>query len=494
MSQGSGYAGYSFDAANHFAQPDPAAFYNPQNRRENSHASIVSARRVAGNQAAPEHVYSHALRVGYLNYLLQPRKRVAVTPAPARSSSSYNSSAGAILAEFSVGSKSAKLPKVDFVTVLQRRLEGVITGREPGKEFKDQLIKRTFAVFLNQLMDPRWRMGVMKSRRAEDMILIFISHATRELQSAVQAGGLAGVTKENVGLLVDRHVALFIRIIVLCLRDNGWATAHSEVVNKLSTLESKMLAHDKNLVDSLNSNSTQQPAQITEEVPLSHDVQEMPYVQTVARIFRISLTQAQNDINRNRQAWSDTIAMKELKQYGARIHAGGKTTLTADDFDTDEAYESWRAGELAYIPQMQEAMVTANPGLASIDIDGDQSNGFQAHTDGAEGIFTFIPPNPREYFRILLKMCFDNHAGPAAEGEGDEVFPPVLSFEELSLVEACATRWRVPSFSKSVLMLSLIREMHSESRADLDTLDKAFEYHKTEAAVPWAEWTIPDVS
>ncbi|KAF3939879.1 hypothetical protein ABW19_dt0208749 [Dactylella cylindrospora] len=480
----------SHDAGGYYGQPESSAYY-PQNRRENSQASILSARRVAGNQAAPEHVYSHALRVGFLNYLLQPRKRVAVTPAPiTRSNSSYSSSAGAILAEFSVGSKSAKLPKVDFVTVLQRRLEGVITGREPGKEFKDQLIKRTFAVFLNQLMDPRWRQQVTKSRRAEDMILIFISHATRELQSAVTAGGLAGVTKENVGLLVDRHVAFFIRVIVLCLRDNGWATGHSEVVNRLSTLESKMLAHDTNLVEAQN--SAQQPAQITEEVPLSYLVQEMPYVQTVARIFRVSLTQAQNDINRNRQVWSDTIAMKELKLYGARIHAGAKATLTADDFDTDEGYEAWKAGELEYVPQMQEAMVTANPGLAAIDIDGEQANGFQSHTDGAEGIFTFIPPNPREYFRVLLKMCLDNHAGPTADSESDEVFPPVLSFEELSLMEACATRWRIPAFSKSVLLLSLVREMYAESRADLDTIDKGFEYMKAEVTTKWTDWTITD--
>ncbi|KAF3907511.1 hypothetical protein AA313_de0201247 [Arthrobotrys entomopaga] len=477
------------DAAGYY-QPESTAAYQPQNR-QSSHASVISARRVAGSQATPEHVYSHALRVGFLNYLLQPRKRVVVTqPAPKAASSSYSSSASVLLAEFSSGGKSAKLPKVDFVTVFQRRLEGIVIGREPGKDFKDALVKRTFAVFLNTLIDPERRKVLSKSRRAEDMILLFISRATGELQSAVQTGGLVGVTRENVGLLVDRHVALFIRLIVLCLKDNGWASNHAELVNKLSTLESRMLAHDKNLVDLQT--STQQPTQITEEVPLSYDVREMPYVQTVARIFRISLTQAQNDINRNRQAWSDTIAMKELKLYGARIHAGARATLTADDFDTDAGYEHWKAGELEYIPLMQEAMVTANPGLASIDINGDQVNGFQSHTDGAEGIFTFMPPNPREYFRILLKMCFDNHAGPPAESESDELFPPVLSYEELSLIEACAIRWRIPTFSKSVLTLSLVREMYAENRADLDTLDKAFEYHKAAVTVPWEDWTIPD--
>ncbi|EWC45810.1 hypothetical protein DRE_05147 [Drechslerella stenobrocha 248] len=475
------------DAAGYYAPRELAN--NPQSR-QGSHVSIVSARRVAGTQATPEHVYSHALRIGFLNYLLQPRKRKAVAPAPVKTASSYSSSAGVLMAEFTTGSKSAKLPKVDFMTVLQRRLEGVMTGREPGTEFKDHLVKRTFAIFLNEIMKPDQRKLLSKSRRAEDMILVFISRGTSELQSAVMTGGLAGVTRENVGLLVDRHVALFIRLLVLCLKDNGWASNHAELVKKLSTLESRMLAHDRNLVDAQN--SAQQPAQITEEVPLSYDVREMPYVQTVARIFRLSLTQAQNDVNRNRQAWSDAIAMKELKLYGARIHAGAKATLTADDFDTDEAYETWKVGELEYIPLMQEAMVTANPGLASIDINGDQVNGFQSNTDGAEGIFTFIPPNPREYFRVLLKMCFDNHAGPAAESESDDYHPPVLSFEELSLIEACAVRWRIPAFSKGVMVLSLIREMYTESRADLDTIDKAFEFIKASVTTPWQYWTIPD--
>jgi len=47
--------------------------------------------------------------------------------------------------------------------------------------------------------------------------------------------------------MVDRHLALFVRLLSLILKDNGWATERPELATRLATLERKLLKHDEDL-------------------------------------------------------------------------------------------------------------------------------------------------------------------------------------------------------------------------------------------------------
>ena len=480
--------------------------------------STVSAHRRSRFQVGNDECYSFALRAGLLNYLLQPRRRVTTTSTPtpaAAPKKSYSSSAADIMQEFTRAgaSRSTKLPKVDFLTTLQKRLEGVVTGREHNREYNDANIRRTFAVFLNQLMEPRWRGSVNKSRRAEDLILIFVAHATRELTSAVQSGSVAGVSPENVGLLVDRHIALFVRLLLLCVKDNGWASGHPELVTRLSTLESKLLMHDQNLVEATSTpaHSTTQHTQTTEEAALTYSVTEMPLVQTVARVFQVPISTVQNDINKHRSEWTDAAAVADLRTYTDNVNLSRSGALTGDDFDTDAGYDVWKKDEIRAVGGIIAQMVSNNldlrsvgsstnhPGHASMNDSptsmnspiGSGSNGYGE----PDSRYTFIPPSARNFLRVLFKTCliYDlQNPGDPAVPHGEEYVIPILNKESVALIEECCLRWRVPQFSKAVLLLDAVRDNYAEGKLDLDAVDKAFEYLRGSVTTSWEQWTISD--
>jgi len=389
-------------------------------------------------------------------------------------------------------------------------LEGVVTGREQAREYKDPNIKRTFAVFLNKLMEPKWRASMVKSRRAEDLILIFVGHSTRELNTAMNAGTLTGVSSENVGLLVDRHVAMFVRLILMCLKDQ-WSSSSGELVAKLSTLESKLLAHDQNLAE----NATTAQQQITEEAPLSYSINEMPLAQTVSKIFQVAPTQVQNDINRYRPVWTEDAAIKDLKFYNESLNLMNNYTLKADHFDTDAGYDIWKSEESKAIAILIQQMVTNNPSLATTSsrqsylAPGTPSSEFSGHDSGIdvqsangsqtgdlEGPYTFIPSDPREYFKVLLKFslyaALQSGEPPAEPDVNGYVTMPLYPKDTSILIEECSMRWRLPSYSRASLFLDVIRESYLEQQIDLDALDAVFEYFKEEVIIPWADWTIMD--
>src|ERR1700677_2313 len=177
--------------------------------------------------------YLYALRVAYLSYLLQPRaKRTKHVSRPTALRTNTSTSINDLMKDFTIvrDTKSAKLPR-GFIAILEKRLTGVLMGQERGPEYQDALVKRTFAVFFNALSEKRFKESMEQDRRAEDLVLIFFSKSTSELQKGKPAGD------ESVKPMVDRHLALFVRLLSLILKDNGWATERAELATWLATLE-----------------------------------------------------------------------------------------------------------------------------------------------------------------------------------------------------------------------------------------------------------------
>ena len=157
-----------------------------QNGRHSREPSRQRRKSVSYNDA-----YLYALRVAYLSYLLQPRsKRKRHVPAkPSVTRTDTSASFNELMRDFSRvrDSKSTRYPH-DFVKELEKRLQGILIGRERRQEYQDAVVKRTFAVFLNQLSDPGFKKRMEQDRRAEDLVLIFFSNATKELQKGKAAG------------------------------------------------------------------------------------------------------------------------------------------------------------------------------------------------------------------------------------------------------------------------------------------------------------------
>ena len=416
-------------------------------------------------------------------------------------------------------SKSTRSPH-GFVVEVEKRLTGVLMGKEKRPEYQDSVVKRTFAVFLNTLSEQAFKKRMEKDRRIEDLVLIFFSNATKELQKGKPPGD------EGVKLMVDRHVALFVRLLSFVLKDNDWSKEKPELVTRLSTLESKLLSHDQDLSTPQGNGAG---STVEEIVPLSYEVKDMPLVQVVGRIFGLRNTMLQSDLDKHRSTWTEKAALQDLKTYQTHLNLGTRRTLGSQDFDLEDAYESWKRAEAPELSQMMLAIMQAKPDLAKTTVGSnlpqlhgqingtstsessyseisralslhseepssyimDQSfdlaslqlgdDGGSNHADDIENVFTYIPPDPRATYRFMLSLALshdlrdENHdaASPAGNTPSN-----LLSKSSVELLNELAARWRIPKFSRAVLFLDVVKEKLAEQEISLDTLDSAFNYVK----------------
>lgn len=481
-----------------------------------------AARRGSGSargkqrDVSAQDAYLFALRVAYLAYLLQPRqKRVQHVPAAPKPVQRSSTSINDLMKDFSLirDSKSTRFPK-DFMSELDKRITGVLVGTERMPEYKDATVKRTFAVFLNEFKKPQFRKSMEKDRRVEDLLLIFFSSATKELSKGKPPGD------DSYKLMVDRHVALFIRLISSALRNHDWARDRPELMTRLQTMEKKLLMHDQDLASEAQRNGGQGGSTVEVEVPRSYEVKDMPLVLVVSRIFAVSYQDVQNDINRYKAVWTEKAALQDLKTYQAHLSLMSNKTLNSDDFDLDDAYQAWRHQEVQDLSQMILAIVQSNPELAKSTPGGSVPQ-FKPHAaaetayhdptrrdssatqngssyvidqpvdvsalsiqdNGADDVpFTFIPPDSRAYYRAILKeaLAYDIADAQLQPSEPTSDVPAfkLLSKQSTELLTEVALRWRLPQFSRLVLFLDVIKERYENQEVDLDTLDAAFNYIK----------------
>ena len=463
--------------------------------------------------------YLYALRIAYLAYLLQPRgRRTQHVPAPQapvqRSSTSIND----LMKDFSLvrDSKSTKFPH-GFMAELEKRLTGVLMGKEKRPEYNDAAVKRTFAAFFNAFSEPSFRKRMEKDRRVEDLVLIFFSNATKELSKGKQQGDDAWK------LMVDRHLALFVRLVSLVLKDHDWVRDRPELTSRLATLESKLLAHDQDLTATPTRNGTSGGTTIEVEIPLSYDVKDMPLVQVVARIFGLRNTMVQSDINKYRSIWTEKAALQDLKTYQTLLNLNLRKTLRNEDFDLDEAYDQWKKGEIHDLSQMMLAIMKSNPELAKSTTGGPPQFGHRTngsdtsdmqypdrrtsdYTEASSYVidqpvdmtnlrsrsqspesspdddktFTFMPSDTRSYYRFIAAqaLTYDLNdkdlQASTSEGTSDPPSTRLLSKQSTELLNEICLRWRIPYVSRLILFLDVVREKFVDQEITLDTLDAAF--------------------
>ncbi|OQD83008.1 hypothetical protein PENANT_c018G00900 [Penicillium antarcticum] len=472
-----------------------------QNEGRHSRNSSLSRRRPLNANVA----YSHAVRVAYLAYLLHPRsRRIQNAPAaparPKRSSTSIHD----LMSDFSLvrDSKSTRIPH-GFVSELEKRLTGVLMGKEKRKEYQDHLVVRTFAAFLNTLKEDSFRKRMEKDRRAEDLVLIFYSNAIKEL------GKGKDHDDDSWKLMVDRHVALFVRLFGLILKDHDWSKDRPELANRLSVLENKLLLQDQDLMEGNGPTSaTEAPGS------LSYNVKDMPLVLHVTKIFGMTTAQAQSEIDKHKSIWTEKAALQDLKTYQAHLNLQTHKTLSRDDFESDEGYENWKKSEGPDLSQMMLAIVQSNPELAKstpgslpqfnpnssehpdlsrtssgrtdrtsyvIDQPLDLSGLTLDETDESD-TYAFIPSDPRAVYRYILAqtLSHDLRDRDLEASQATSDVPSMKLFSKLStemLNELCL-RWRIPNFSRVVLFLDVAQAKFVDNEIDLDTLDSAFTFVK----------------
>ena len=383
-------------------------------------------------------------------------------------------------------------------------------GQYSHPEYKEALVKRTFATFYAQFTEKSFYKNMKETRRPEDLVLIFYSSATKEIQKAKPGD-------DSWKMLVDRHVVLFVRLIQNCLKEGGWQNSHSELYTRMHTLETKLLRNEQNLTD--NSTLSVATNQLQPFVPLSYNVNDMPLVRVVAKVFHVTLATCQQHIDQNRSIWTEQAALQELK-----AHSSLKTrkALKASDFGPVEAYEAWKKAETPELSKMIHHVIQSNPTelskstsspapaprasvaypssyRASIGpeglpypIDGDEAS---PAGDELDFNYIYMPPDSRLYYRTVLLKClqcdFNDPDVPPPDTSGDAPVK-LMSKPSTDLLTELSTRWRVTLPSRMALLIDCIRELYRDQQINLVTLDAAFMYFKDSTDPNWEWWMLAD--
>ncbi|KAK0734038.1 hypothetical protein B0T26DRAFT_686852 [Lasiosphaeria miniovina] len=510
---------------------------NNHSRRVGSVQSVHDGvkRNRAGSRAGQSVVsrddaYSYALRVALLHYLLQPRKkRKEYVNAPKPVSRVHTSSVGDLMKELvPSGSSSIKLPH-NFRHALEKRMSLVLQGVEKMPGYNDPPVKRTFAEAYTAFTAKDFAKSIDKDRKVEPLVLIFYSSATK-------AQGRGKAPDDHAWkVLVDRHLAMFIRLLSSILKDLGGERDRPELVSRLNTLEKKLLTNDQNLF--LDTGQADHSF-VEVDIPLTYEVKDMQMVQAVAKIFGISHSQVQTDLDTNISAWTEDAALKDFKTYQFRLAANMPGTLQRQDFDVDDAFEEWKRHEGPHLARIFAEILSVRPDLRKASTSGndkslpvrpnsmygeDQSYadlgkmlsntdpnalGFdQSVSLGSlslddtstirsvdEPSYTFIPTDPRAVYKAILQYA------TAYDQSQPETDSP-LSEESTDLLIELSGRWRIPQFSRYVTFVEVAtrrfidQEMAPEQLYEcLDLVKQPLPEPKKPSMIQMYTSSLPDIS
>jgi hypothetical protein len=207
------------------------------------------------------------------------------------------------------------------------------------------------------------------------------------------------------------------------------------------------------------------------------------------------------------------------------INAGASFPGRREDFDSDTAYNHWRTLETSHLQQLMVAMVQFKPELAksspstvlpstqpsnvrpgsyyppidspagptvrhssvssrrSLFVNPYDNSGDNDEGDGDDDLpvghhFTFIPPNPRKFYKRLLEHCLiadlEIMLSPEVD-DNDEVSLGILSPPHIELLNECALRWRIGHSYRATCFLDLVKQFFERNDVPMECIPEALQ-------------------
>ena len=219
------------------------------------------------------------------------------------------------------------------------------------------------------------------------------------------------------------------------------------------------------------------------------------------------------------------------------INTGTPPSLRPIDFPDEVSYEEWKHEESRAVYQLMLSMIEGNPGLLKLEPtevlssllsdstekidfrrnapDLNQSkptstqeieqlymgnNGkssrpdfnrrISAHDEHEEIViknnYTFIPDEPRAYYRRLVETCLKAQGNSSLDEDDGSLLSPSV----LALLDECAVRWRVHRAARVALLLDVIRELYDNQDLGIEGINEGFS-----VADDWnySSWPTADV-
>ncbi|KAI0052473.1 hypothetical protein FA95DRAFT_1483448 [Auriscalpium vulgare] len=409
------------------------------------------------------------------------------------------------------GTKSVKFPE-KLLKVLEQRLEDIAMGKDQA--YSDQLLRRTMAVFYGQFKVDSFKRQMKENRKIEELILMFATHATGVLKKDQSLAGDAWKVELN------KHIAQFVKL----LRESLRAVSHvsPELTSRLDMYAAKLAPAAQAPSDSgYDSASTSRDRDSIYSVPgLSINVADMPLVMIVSKLFQIRTDLLQNEVDKLRPFCTERAALLDLKTCLKNINAGEPFPGRREDFDNDAAWQYWRTLETSHLSQLMVVLVQFNPELAKStpsdvlpkrtvarpgsvysayspstrngsissrrsiialsqnlsDIDFNAETIDEEDEVQAGHNFTYIPPNPKKYYKRLLEYCLDADLTAMRDpnvSDDDQVSLGILSHSHIELINECALRWRISQPYRAACFLDLIKQLYERNEVPLDCIPEA---------------------
>ena len=111
--------------------------------------------------------------------------------------------------------------------------------------------------------------------------------------------------------------------------------------------------------------------------------------------------------------------------------------------------------------------------------------------------FTYIPPNPKKYYKRLLELCLERDLAAMHDpnvNDDDQVSLGILSPPHIELINECALRWRISQPYRAACFLDLIKQLYERTEVPLDCVPEALGgIAKVMNEISYDKWPIADV-
>ncbi|KIY65186.1 hypothetical protein CYLTODRAFT_357221 [Cylindrobasidium torrendii FP15055 ss-10] len=433
------------------------------------------------------------------------------------------------------GSKSVKFPE-RLLKVLEQKLQDIAMGRAAG--YSDQLIRRTMAKFYGEYMDPTFKRQLKENRKIEELILKFATQATMVLKKEPTLQG------DGWKLELNNQIAQFIKMLRECLRSVSHVSP--ELLSRLESYSTKLApATSDSGYDSSSTSASAPPAASTSSARIA----DMELVRVVAALFKISDATAQQEVSNIKSLCTAKAALIDLKTCLKNINSGAAFPGRRDDFDSESAWTHWKTLESTHIQQLLLAVVSSKPELGK-SLPSDVSPSYKtsspnprpyhdsgprpyssfdattpasrtpsvssrrsfygiSNTSNSETLneededeiqvghnFTFIPSNPKRFYKRLLEICLlaDLEAMRSPDvDENEEVPLGILSQGHHDLLNECAIRWRIPNSYKATVFMDTIRQFYERDEVPFECIPEALSsIEKAMAELELDNWPAQD--
>ncbi|KAL0089298.1 hypothetical protein F4703DRAFT_1973871 [Phycomyces blakesleeanus] len=371
-----------------------------------------------------------------------------------------------ITEKFSDDSRTDRLTR-EIVRGLMRRLDDIRKGRDTSKpEYQDTRFLSVVTQIKGELQGYRFR----PSGTVNDLVILFTktSEVTLKRSSAMPAA----VYEE-----LNRYTSRFVELVILTLQEDAPSSATPELMEKLRGF----LGPTKSARNNSDRRLSARPS-IPSLVPSYGSIEYLevfPMVKTVQKLFQVTDVEHSRKLRELHSICTESALLIDMKKYITNVHTGQSFPGKRDDFPDKQVFDNWQMREVKQLTEMMKSMMLLNPTLAisaNSETDVGSSNLLSSFRNNiysgsevslmknemSQGAYTYIPSDPRAYFRLLMNMAIDYNINVTPDKEKAKT--SVLSHQEDELLRECWKTWRLSEAFRAVLYLEAIntRYVHNE--------------------------------